>query len=71
MRGLLQKTAPMLLELNEKAATALRERDEHLSAREQAIEAREQVRCLAFVGDAFALYCLCAWLIKLMMVTSH
>lgn len=46
VRGLLQKTAPMLLKLNEKAATALRERDEHLSAREQAIEEREQVRCL-------------------------
>lgn len=36
----------MLLKLNEKAAAALRERDEHNSAREQAIEEREQVQCL-------------------------
>ncbi len=33
----------MLLKLNEKAAAALKERDEHLSAREQAVEEREQV----------------------------
>lgn len=45
-RGLLQKTAPMLLKLNEKAVAALRERDEHVFAREQAVEEREQVRCL-------------------------
>lgn len=43
VRGLLQKTAPMLLQLNEKAAVALKERDECLSARDQAIEDREQV----------------------------
>ncbi|XP_042340237.1 sperm-associated antigen 5 [Plectropomus leopardus] len=43
VRGLLQKTAPILLKLNEKAAAALRERDEHLSARDQAVEEREQI----------------------------
>lgn len=43
VRGLLQKTAPMLLQLNEKAAVALKERDECMSARDQAVEDREQV----------------------------
>ncbi|XP_076585034.1 sperm-associated antigen 5 [Chaetodon auriga] len=43
VRGLLQKTAPLLLQLNEKAAVALRERDEHISARDQAVEEREQI----------------------------
>ncbi|KAG7221829.1 hypothetical protein INR49_017005, partial [Caranx melampygus] len=43
VRGLLQKTAPMLLKLNEKAAAALRERDEHISAKNQAVEEREQI----------------------------
>ncbi|XP_051241326.1 sperm-associated antigen 5 [Dicentrarchus labrax] len=43
VRGLLQKTAPMLLKLNEKAAAAVRERDEHMSARDQAVEEREQI----------------------------
>ncbi|XP_069545433.1 sperm-associated antigen 5 isoform X1 [Brachyistius frenatus] len=43
VRSLLQNTAPMLLQLNEKAAAALRERDEHFSARGQAIEEREQI----------------------------
>lgn len=43
IRSLLQKTAPMLLKLNEKAAAALRERDEHISARDQAVEEREQI----------------------------
>ncbi|XP_023151061.2 sperm-associated antigen 5 [Amphiprion ocellaris] len=43
VRSLLQKTAPMLLRLNEKAAAALRERNEHISARDQAIEEREQI----------------------------
>ncbi|CAG5928585.1 unnamed protein product [Menidia menidia] len=41
-RGLLQKTAPTLLMLNEKAAAALRERDEHISERDRAIQEREQ-----------------------------
>ncbi|CAB1436418.1 unnamed protein product [Pleuronectes platessa] len=43
VRGFLQKTAPMLLKLNDKAAAALRERDEHCSARDQAVEEREQI----------------------------
>ncbi|TMS23519.1 Sperm-associated antigen 5 [Larimichthys crocea] len=43
VRGLLQGTAPILLGLNEKAAAALRERDEHISARNQAVEEREQI----------------------------
>ncbi|XP_006787132.1 sperm-associated antigen 5 [Neolamprologus brichardi] len=43
VRSLLHKTAPMLLKLNEKAAAALRERDEHISARDQAVEEREQI----------------------------
>ncbi|KAF1395350.1 hypothetical protein PFLUV_G00010610 [Perca fluviatilis] len=43
VRGLMQKTAPMLLKLNKKAAAALRERDEHISARDQAVEEREQI----------------------------
>ncbi|KAA8594701.1 hypothetical protein FQN60_011836 [Etheostoma spectabile] len=44
VRGLMQKTAPMLLKLNEKAAAALRERDEHMSARDQAVEEGEQIK---------------------------
>lgn len=44
VRGLLQQTVPKLLQLNEKAAFALRERDECMSARDQAVEDREQVR---------------------------
>ncbi|XP_034755324.1 sperm-associated antigen 5 isoform X2 [Etheostoma cragini] len=44
VRDLMQKTAPMLLKLNEKAAAALRERDEHMSARDQAVEEREQIK---------------------------
>uniref|UniRef100_UPI0037E80108 sperm-associated antigen 5 n=1 Tax=Semicossyphus pulcher TaxID=241346 RepID=UPI0037E80108 len=43
VRGLLQKAAPMLLKLNEKAAAALRERDEYISERDQAVEDREQI----------------------------
>ncbi|KAM8879304.1 sperm-associated antigen 5 isoform 1-T2 [Spinachia spinachia] len=43
VRGLLQKTAPLLLSLNERAAAALRERDEHLAARDQAVGEREQI----------------------------
>ncbi|GAA6233801.1 sperm-associated antigen 5 [Lates japonicus] len=43
VRGFLQKTLPLLLKLNEKAASALRERDEHISARDQAVEEREQI----------------------------
>uniref|UniRef100_A0A8D3CJB6 Si:dkey-25o16.4 n=1 Tax=Scophthalmus maximus TaxID=52904 RepID=A0A8D3CJB6_SCOMX len=43
VRSLLQKTSPMLLKLNDKTATALRERDEHISARDQAVEDREQI----------------------------
>ncbi|AWP05473.1 putative sperm-associated antigen 5 isoform 3 [Scophthalmus maximus] len=43
LRSLLQKTSPMLLKLNDKTATALRERDEHISARDQAVEDREQI----------------------------
>ncbi|XP_040043655.2 sperm-associated antigen 5 [Gasterosteus aculeatus] len=43
VRGLLQKTAPMLLSLNERAAAALRERDEHLAARDEAVEERDQI----------------------------
>lgn len=44
VRGLLQRTVPMLLQLNEKTAVALKERDECMSARDQAVEDREQVR---------------------------
>ncbi|XP_068177210.1 sperm-associated antigen 5 [Antennarius striatus] len=43
VRGLLQKATPMLLRLNEKAAAALRERDEHITARVQVMEEKEQV----------------------------
>ncbi|KAM4594947.1 sperm-associated antigen 5 [Fundulus diaphanus] len=43
VRSLLQKTAPMLVQLNQKAAAALRERDEHCCARERAEEEREQI----------------------------
>ncbi|XP_041640799.1 sperm-associated antigen 5 [Cheilinus undulatus] len=43
VRGLLQKAAPLLWKLNEKAAAALRERDEYISERDQAVEEREQI----------------------------
>ncbi|XP_041839974.1 sperm-associated antigen 5 [Melanotaenia boesemani] len=43
VRSLLQKTAPTLMMLNEKAADAIRERDEHISARDQADKEREQI----------------------------
>ncbi|XP_034543735.1 sperm-associated antigen 5 [Notolabrus celidotus] len=43
VRGLLQKAAPLLLKLNEKATAALRERDEYISERDQAVEEREQI----------------------------
>ncbi|XP_020484270.2 sperm-associated antigen 5 [Labrus bergylta] len=43
VRGLLQRAAPLLLKLNEKAAAALRERDEHIAERDQAVEEREQI----------------------------
>ncbi|XP_030004690.1 sperm-associated antigen 5 [Sphaeramia orbicularis] len=43
VRGLVQKTAPLLLTLNEKAAAALRERDEHIAALDQAVEERQQI----------------------------
>ncbi|XP_013863232.1 sperm-associated antigen 5 [Austrofundulus limnaeus] len=43
VRILLQKTAPILFLLNEKTAAALRERDEHRSARDRAVEDREQI----------------------------
>uniref|UniRef100_A0A672HID1 Sperm associated antigen 5 n=1 Tax=Salarias fasciatus TaxID=181472 RepID=A0A672HID1_SALFA len=46
VKSLLQKAAPMLLMMNEKAAAALSERDECLCSRDQAIEEREQVRSL-------------------------
>lgn len=46
VRGLLQKTTPMLLKLNEKAAAALRERDDYIYERDQAFEERQQVRRL-------------------------
>lgn len=51
VRGLLQKTVPILLKLNQKAAAALKERDEHITARDQAIEERKQVRYLWFNMD--------------------
>ncbi|XP_076003958.1 sperm-associated antigen 5 [Genypterus blacodes] len=43
-RILLQKTSPTLLKLNEKAAAALRERDQHVCARDRAVEEREQMQ---------------------------
>ncbi|XP_038134523.1 sperm-associated antigen 5 [Cyprinodon tularosa] len=43
VRSLLKKTSPILVLLKDKAAAALRERDQHCSAREQAIEEREQM----------------------------
>eukprot|EP00066_Takifugu_rubripes_P021950 XP_011611216.1 PREDICTED: uncharacterized protein LOC105417693 [Takifugu rubripes] len=43
VRGLLQKAVPMLQQLNEKAAAALKERDECTLARDQAVEDREQM----------------------------
>lgn len=45
VRRCLQKTAPILLQLNERAAAASKERDEHKRARDQAVKEREQVRC--------------------------
>lgn len=42
-RCLLQRTTPILVKLNEKAANAIGERDQHLSERDQAVEEREQV----------------------------
>ncbi|XP_029950662.1 sperm-associated antigen 5 [Salarias fasciatus] len=44
VKSLLQKAAPMLLMMNEKAAAALSERDECLCSRDQAIEEREQLQ---------------------------
>ncbi|XP_044203057.1 sperm-associated antigen 5 [Thunnus albacares] len=43
VRGLLRKTTPMLMKLNEKAVAALRERDEYIAERDQAVEEREQI----------------------------
>ncbi|XP_055779452.1 sperm-associated antigen 5 [Salvelinus fontinalis] len=43
-RRLLQRTTPILVKLNEKAANAIGERDQHLSERDQAVEAREQIQ---------------------------
>lgn len=43
VRGHLKKTVPILLKLNEKAAVALKERDQCVSVRDQAVEDREQV----------------------------
>ncbi|CAN9510300.1 unnamed protein product [Ophioblennius macclurei] len=43
VKSLLQEAAPMLLKMNEKAAAALRERDEHMCSRDQAVEEREQL----------------------------
>ncbi|XP_061129941.1 sperm-associated antigen 5 isoform X2 [Syngnathus typhle] len=43
VRSLVQRSAPMLVKLNEKAAAALTERDQHMSARERVQEEREQV----------------------------
>lgn len=42
-RRLLQRATPILVKLNEKAANAIGERDQHLSERDQAVEEREQV----------------------------
>uniref|UniRef100_A0A8C5EL92 Sperm-associated antigen 5 n=1 Tax=Gouania willdenowi TaxID=441366 RepID=A0A8C5EL92_GOUWI len=42
LQSLVQRCVPILLKLNEKAADALRERDEHMSEKDQAIEEREQ-----------------------------
>lgn len=43
VRELLQKAVLALLQLNEKAAAAVKERDECVLARDQAVEDREQV----------------------------
>ncbi|XP_029605473.1 uncharacterized protein LOC115191745 [Salmo trutta] len=43
-RCLLQRTTPILVKLNEKAAKAIGERDQHLSERDQAVEEREQIQ---------------------------
>eukprot|EP00064_Thunnus_orientalis_P008337 superscaffoldBa00000986_g8360 len=43
VRGLLRKTTPILMKLNEKAVAALRERDEYIAERDQAVEEREQI----------------------------
>lgn len=42
-RSLLRSSIPVLLRLNEKAAAALKERDQCVLARDQAVEDREQV----------------------------
>ncbi|CAL8330025.1 unnamed protein product [Merluccius merluccius] len=44
VRALLKKTVPTLLKLNEKAADALSERDQHLLDRDQAVEERQQIQ---------------------------
>ncbi|KAM9399859.1 uncharacterized protein ACWYII_031817 isoform 1-T2 [Salvelinus alpinus] len=43
-RRLLQRTTPILVKLNEKAANAIGERDQHLSERDQTVEEREQIQ---------------------------
>lgn len=52
VRGLLQKTMPILQKLKEKAADALRERDKYISERDRAVEGREQVRLLLHFAAA-------------------
>ncbi|CAL8331681.1 unnamed protein product [Lota lota] len=44
VRGLLKKTVPMLLKLNEKAGDALRDRNQHLLDRDQVLEERQQIQ---------------------------
>ncbi|CAL8353351.1 unnamed protein product [Boreogadus saida] len=44
VRSLLNKTVPMLLKLNEKAADALSDRNQHLLDRDQALEERQQIQ---------------------------
>ncbi|XP_061888924.1 sperm-associated antigen 5 isoform X2 [Entelurus aequoreus] len=43
VRNLVHRTAPILMKLNEKAADALRERDDYMSARDRALEDKEQL----------------------------
>ncbi|XP_054636201.1 sperm-associated antigen 5 isoform X2 [Dunckerocampus dactyliophorus] len=43
VRNLVHRTAPVLMTLKEKAADALGERDEHMSARDRALEDKEQL----------------------------
>ncbi|XP_061778920.1 sperm-associated antigen 5 [Nerophis lumbriciformis] len=43
VRNLMHRTAPILMKLNEKAADALRERDDYMSARDRALEDKEQL----------------------------